>query len=392
MENFYVQLFTLLILLLCNFVAGLLPFIALRLVGRFAGSGYFPGQRNRVLSFFLHMGGGVFMSVCLLILMPESREQFEQNDHQKHLSSPTGEADHKEEFPIPEFVILCGFFATFAVEEALHYILYHCKRRNKSSEPRVRFCSCAKRHTECSRTFKAENPDQTLFGLEKNRLSVDYSGITNQASSTNLLRSSILAQPLPNYGSVTNTADLRNTEPVAVLPAPVMIANNGNIAIVQHLQDLSSPVTTSTSNILLVLALSLYAIFQGTTIGLLTQSSPWTTLLVTCLQQSVLVFIVGWVGLAQSEQLMPMMAYVMILCVMSPFGITLAMLCHTLANVSPIVSGCSKAIVCGSLLYLTFCDLLRRRKLKESPHIERFAGFTLGATVMAALQYISIIL
>ncbi|GFW83061.1 uncharacterized protein TNCV_4604881 [Trichonephila clavipes] len=315
-----------------------------------------------------------------------------QSSPHRQYQSPTGETDHKEEFPIPEFVILCGFFATFGVEEALHYILYHCRRRTKSSEPRVRFCSCAKRHTECSRTFKADNPDQTLFGLEKNRISVDYSGITNQASSTNLLRSSILAQPLPNYGSVTNTADLRNTEPVAVLPAPVMITNNGNIAIVQHLQDLSSPVTTSTSNILLVLALSLYAVFQGTTIGLLTQSSPWTTLLVTCLQQSVLVFIVGWVGLAQSEELMPMMAYVVVLCVMSPFGITLAMLCHTLANVSPIISGCSKAIVCGSLLYLTFCDLLRRRKLKESPHIERFAGFTLGATVMAALQYISIIL
>ncbi|GFW83063.1 uncharacterized protein TNCV_4604901 [Trichonephila clavipes] len=87
MEIFYVQLFTLLILLLCNFLAGLLPFIALRLVDRFAGSGHYTGQRNRVLSFFLHLGGGVFMSVCLLILMPESREQFEQKDHQKHFTS-----------------------------------------------------------------------------------------------------------------------------------------------------------------------------------------------------------------------------------------------------------------------------------------------------------------
>ncbi|KAF8793835.1 uncharacterized protein LOC129961661 [Argiope bruennichi] len=403
MKNFYVQLFTLLILLMCNFLVGLIPFIALRVIGRLTGSSHAASQRNRVLSFFLHMGGGVFMSVCLLILMPESRQQFEEYErdhHKEHTQNTTDgtahEEHHQEEFPIPEFVVLCGFFATFAVEEALHYILYHCKRKQSSTDHRVRrFCSCAKRHTECSRTFKAEKPEQTMFGREKRQSqnNSDLSGLSEQTASTaNLLQSSILAQPVPNYGSVTNMADPRPNETVPVLAAPVVIANNGNVTFVRRLQDLSSPVTTSTSNVLLVIALSLYALIQGATIGLLTQSSPWTTLLVTCFQQSILVFIIGWVGVAQKEHYMPVVVYVAVMSLMSPFGISLSMFNEQNINDIPsIVSGVSKAIVCGSLLYLTFCDLLRRRSLKESPHIERFAGFTLGAAIMAALEYISII-
>ncbi|CAL1282687.1 unnamed protein product [Larinioides sclopetarius] len=406
MKNFYVQLVILLILLLCNFVVGLLPLIVLRIIGRLTGSSHFTSQRNRVLSFFLHMGGGVFMSVCLLILLPESRQQFEEYDKDHHMEpidnttfGTSGEEHHHEEFPIPEFVVLCGFFATFAVEEALHYILYHCKRRQSEggTDRKVRFCSCAKRHTECSRTFKAENPEQTMFGREKKRQSqnnLDLSGISEQNTSTvNLLQSSILSQPVPNYGSVTNIVDPIPNETVPVLTAPVVIANNGKVTFVRRLQDLSSPVTTSTSNVLIVIALSLYALFQGATIGLQTQSSPWTTLLVTCFQQSILVFIIGWVGVAQKEHHMPVMLYVTVLSIMSPFGISLSMFIEQKINDIPsIVSGVSKAVVCGSLLYLTFCDLLRRRSLKESPHIERFAGFTLGAAVMAALEYISIIL
>ncbi|GBM20262.1 hypothetical protein AVEN_216676-1 [Araneus ventricosus] len=196
MKNFYVQLFTLLILLLCNFLVGLLPLLVLRVIGRLTGSNHLTSQRNRVLSFFLHMGGGVFMSVCLLILMPESRQQFEEYEkdhHKEHIENTTdgisGEEHHHEDFPIPEFVILCGFFATFAVEEALHYILYHCRRKQPEggTNRQVRFCSCAKRHTECSRTFKAENPEHTMFGREKNRQSqdnLDLSGISEQNVST----------------------------------------------------------------------------------------------------------------------------------------------------------------------------------------------------------------
>ncbi|GBN94252.1 hypothetical protein AVEN_106187-1 [Araneus ventricosus] len=192
-------------------------------------------------------------------------------------------------------------------------------------------------------------------------------------STANLLQSSILSQPVPNYGSVTNMADPTPNETVPVLTAPVVIANNGKVTFVRRLQDLSSPVTTSTSNVLFVIALSLYALIQGATIGLQTQSSPWTTLLVSCFQQSILVFIIGWVGVAQKEH-MPVMLYVAVLSLMSPFGISLSMFIEEKINDIPsIVSGVSKAVVCGSLLYLTFCDLLRRRSLKESPHIERFA-------------------
>ncbi|GIY05089.1 hypothetical protein CEXT_740161 [Caerostris extrusa] len=302
---------------------------------------------------------------------------------------------HEEEFPIPEFVVLCGFFATFAVEEALHYILYHCRRRNTTCDRKVRFCSCAKRHTECSRTFKAENPEQTMFGLGKNDYNnvEDYSGTIEQIQNANLLRTSLIPQHVPNYGSVANMTDPRTNEAPPIITAPVMIANNGNVAIVQGLEVLSSPVTISTSNLLFVLALSFYATCQGTTIGLLTQSSPWITLVVACLQQTVLVFIVGWIGVAQSELISPVVAYVLVLSFMSPFGISLAMfLEEKMSGISPLVSGFSKAVVCGSILYLTFCDLLRRRKLKESPHIERFAGFTLGAAAMAALEYVSMII
>lgn len=72
---------------------------------------------------------------------------------------------HHESIPVPEFIILCSFFVAYVGQEIIFYFLTKFKRT--FVDKRVSYCTCAKRHTECSRTFKDAKADQTLYGLDR---------------------------------------------------------------------------------------------------------------------------------------------------------------------------------------------------------------------------------
>lgn len=75
---------------------------------------------------------------------------------------------HHESIPLPEFIILCSFFLAYVGQEIIFYLLTKFKRTSKIFVDRgVSYCTCAKRHTECSRTFKDAKADQTLYGLDR---------------------------------------------------------------------------------------------------------------------------------------------------------------------------------------------------------------------------------
>lgn len=73
---------------------------------------------------------------------------------------------------------------------------------------------------------------------------------------------------------------------------------------------------------------------------------------------------------------------------MSPVGIGITMILDDeLSN--ELVFAVVKGLLCGSLLYFTFYDLLGRHSLKEAPHLSRFIGFSVGAVAVALLLYVS---
>ncbi|KAG8185919.1 hypothetical protein JTE90_010706 [Oedothorax gibbosus] len=385
MEKYYIQLTTLLPLLCGNFMFGFAPLLILKIASWLFCREHFIYTRNLINTVLLVFGGGVFMSTSLLVLVPQTRNHYEafERSHQSSEESTS----HAETFPIPEFIVLCGFFATFAIEELLHYILYHFHtKKTNVNDLRVRFCSCAKRHTECSRTFKADVPDQTLFGLEEKNSApgLEYSEFSRPyEEATNITTNLLIPQSaLPNYGAVGVALDdkLTNT-PVSVLP-PIVTDD-----VVQQTQN-----DHTSRNMFLLAIVCCHAFLQGIDIGFipetLSSGSPWRLLLILCLQQMLLTFVIGNIGLSISKQSMSLF-FVFVMSAMSPAGIGLTMLLYRYEVYSVLVLGIVKGLLCGSLLYFTFYDLLGRPSVKNAPHFSNFVSFSLGTAAVALLLYVS---
>lgn len=106
------------------------------------------------------------------------------------------------------------------------------------------------------------------------------------------------------------------------------------------------------------------------------------------MQQTLITFVVGNVGQSNSGSLWTAMSFIAAISVMSPVGIGITMLLDDeLSN--ELAFAVVKGLLCGSLLYFTFYDLLGRQSLKEAPHLSRFVGFTVGAAGVALLLYVS---
>ncbi|KFM72505.1 Zinc transporter ZIP1, partial [Stegodyphus mimosarum] len=399
MEPFIVLVTTLMILLVGNFCCGILPVFFIKIVGYSYETEDASRRRSKILAFFIYFSGGVLISTCFMSLLPASRKEFEKHEIKIHKSEENivmtekNEHIHHEGFPLPEFVILCGFFAGYMIEEIICFAMFRFRKiEDEAENTKMRFCSCAKRHTECSRTFKVVKPDQTLFGLEKKKLlppevasgGGECSGFNRSMDNAkNLIRSSIIAQPVPNYGAVSNLLEERRNE------APPIIVGEEVFPIVQHTATTVHQVLP-TNNLFIFLSLSFFAIYQGMITGLKTSPS-WTVLLLVCLQQFLITFVVGTDIITYSDKLLQVIIYVSVFSIMSPSGISLSMFArNTVLEMPVLVGAIIIGLTCGILLYVTFFEILHRRTILGVHGLPKFFAVTLGSGIMAALQYASI--
>ncbi|XP_035230692.1 uncharacterized protein LOC118202628 [Stegodyphus dumicola] len=401
MEPFIVLVTTLMILLVGNFSCGILPVFFIKIVGYSYETEDASRRRSKILAFFIYFSGGVLISTCFMSLLPASRKEFEKHEIKLHKSEENipmtdrNEHVHHEGFPLPEFVILCGFFAAYMIEEIICFVMFRFLKNDEAENTKMRFCSCAKRHTECSRTFKVLKPDQTLFGLEKKKLlppeaaSVasgggECSGFNRSMDNAKgLIRSSIIAQPVPNYGAVSNLLEERRNE-----APPIIVEGEGVLSIVQ---DTTATVhqVLPTNNLFIFLSLSFFSLYQGMITGLKTSPS-WTMLSLVCLQQFLITFVVGTDIITYSDKLLQVIIYVSVFSIMSPSGISLSMFArNTVLEIPVLVGALIIGLTCGILLYVTFFEILHRRTILGVHGVPKFFAVTFGSGIMAALQYAS---
>lgn len=281
-----------------------------------------------ITSFLIYFGGGVLLGTCLLHLLPESREGFETHHEDEE------EEGHHETFPMPEFIVCCGFFGVYLFEEIVHFFLgghSHVPPENKAIRSFSRSSSCS--------------------GLPR----------TSDAGL------SISGQYKPQKPTTLTTASVELTE---------------------------KPKLTeqfSIAGLLTVAALSFHSLFEGFAVGLQpTNGATWMVFAAIAVHKYVIAFVVGLEVLLGGGKNLQVYIYMAVFSFMSPIGMAIALITQTsLEDTNPMPVSVLNGIATGTLLYVTFFEILQREENKDIPTWIQLIATSVGFALMCLMQYAS---
>ncbi|KAF8764393.1 zinc transporter ZIP1-like [Argiope bruennichi] len=289
-----------------------------------------------ITSFLIYFGGGVLLGTTLLHLLPESREAFEDHDEECKSSGNSTEVkeEHGESFPIPEFIVCCGFFAVYLFEEIVHFYLgghAHAPSENRAVRSFSRSSSCGQHSV--SGEFGASGYAKTQ-AMEKGKVS----------------------------------------------PSPPSHHD--------HHVDLPS---FSLTGLLTVAALSFHSLFEGFAVGLRNDAlSTWIVFAAISVHKFVIAFVVGLEVLATGGKNKHVYSYMGVFSLMSPLGILIAIITQSsLEESNPMTVSVLNAIATGTLLYVTFFEILQRDEHKDIATWVQLVATVSGFIIMAIIQYVS---
>lgn len=291
----------------------------------------------------------MLLGTCLLHLLPEAREGFEPDHHDhgidkdsNNLSTTTteetfnnntdsrGEDEHHEQFPLPEFIVCLGFFAVYLFEEIVHFFLgghSHVPPTNKAIRSFSRSNSCV--------------------------------------GAPRLSNASIEYKP-------RKTSNLP-TISVEVIEAP-------------NLTD-----KFSLAGLLTVAALSFHSLFEGFAVGLRPDAvSTWVVFAAIAVHKYVIAFVVGLEVLAGGGKNIQVYIYMTVFSFMSPLGMAIAMITQSnVEDTSPLTVSVLNAIATGTLLYVTFFEILQREEHKDISTWIQLIATSCGFALMCLMQFAS---
>ncbi|GIX75874.1 zinc transporter ZIP2 [Caerostris extrusa] len=225
------------------------------------------------------------------------------------------EEEHHESFPMPEFIVCCGFFAVYLFEEIVHYFL---------------------------------------------------GGHTHVPSENKALRSF----------SKSSACD----------PS---VENGLNLVDDDHHHHHHEPPSFSLTGLLTVAALSFHSLFEGFAVGLRPDAmSTWIVFAAISVHKFVISFVVGLEVLATGGKNKHVYSYMSVFAIMSPLGMLIAMITdNNLEDSSPMTVSVLNAIATGTLLYVTFFEILQRDEHKDIATWVQLIATSAGFAVMCFIQY-----
>lgn len=230
------------------------------------------------------------------------------------------------EFPVTEGVVCLGFLAVYALEELIHACLGHSHssaRHGHAHSPAVMEC-----HEQTERSNQGVAPEHLNNGR---------------------------ARP---YG----------TEPTPT-PAPDD----------EPLHDVTL------AGILIVAALSFHSLFEGLSLGLQeSEQSTWIMFLAIAVHKYVIAFVVGFDLSASQVRPRNVAIYMGVFSVMSPLGALVGAVTRNSLEGSTVVAALN-GIATGTLIYVTFFEVLQREKNVKLSGLLQLLAVILGFGVMLTL-------
>ncbi|PNF35346.1 Zinc transporter ZIP1 [Cryptotermes secundus] len=350
-------------------------------------------RRARVdtaISLGLCFGGGVLLATCFIHMIPEVRESLEVVKR-----SGFSVISHDTSFPFAELLICCGFFLVYVIEEIAHRLFVHSDRKEFCVRPSLQYCSTAE--TELKKTADStedkfgfhNDADAPLSAKSRQRSS---GKIVPASSQVHLIASSLSLEhshcaTLPQQSTVINVG---NCHPCDGKATPEMPHHHHSGYALDSLSQES--MVGGLRRFLVVVALSFHSVFEGLAIGLQhTQRDVWYLFTAVSIHACAILFCIGLELVTSGIRLLNLVLYVVILSLVSPLGVVVGILVtvdsSTEGPVQDLVVAVMQGIAGGTILYITFFEVLDREKRKETGcGIIRLVFILVGFSMMVALQ------
>jgi zinc transporter 1/2/3 len=148
----------------------------------------------------------------------------------------------------------------------------------------------------------------------------------------------------------------------------------------------------SLRSFLVVVALSFHSVFEGLAIGIQqTQRDVWYLFTAVSIHACAILFCIGLELVTSGVRVINIVLYIVILALVSPLGVAIGILVtiksSTEGPTQDLVVAVLQGIAGGTILYITFFEVLDRERRKQNGcGIMRLAFILVGFSVMVALQ------
>lgn len=316
------------LLAVLRLLAGLLPLKVHRKLEKWSSQG--GGQngsrrRDRVeifLSMFLCFGAGLLLSTCFVHMIPEVRTSFVQ-------ASKVGDWPLLELYPFAEVVICIGFFAVYLLEEMGEKMIKHDPPEENAHE-------------------MERSKSQSLLGLE-----IDGHQRKNS-----------------NHHSHGDHAHAHG---------PALSAEE------------QKSVAAAIRGFLLVAALSFHSIFEGMAIGLQpTLSDVWFLFTAVIVHELAIMFCIGMEMLASKLRVLLYVIYMVELGLITSVGVGVGIVVteyvHDPSATHLLVIAILQGIAAGTLLYVTFLEVLERERHKPGNGLAKLLAIAIGFFLLTVME------
>ncbi|KFM65516.1 Zinc transporter ZIP1, partial [Stegodyphus mimosarum] len=255
-------------------------------------------------------------------------------------------------FPIPEFVTMCGFFLIYFVEECIKFMI-RCYQSSRS----MSFLP-----ENSGDAMSLQKTEHFYQGKIRQLTTAEQEGIVQLSPEENCndkiapcrLEIKVLNiwKQLPK--SMTTDKEESEGKSKSVKDLNFFYGQND----MEHLN------TEGLEDFVTVLALSLNSVFEGFAAGFQhTEISTWMLFVSLAMHKFVSAFVVSLETLHSGGSNRQVVLYMIIFSSMCPMGMMAAILTHrNLVESGSLQIGLLNALCVGTLLYVTFYEMLRQRK------------------------------
>jgi len=278
----------------------------------------------------LCFGGGVLLGTVFMHMLKEVRESMER-------AVSMGFFTEIEEYPFSELLICLGFLMILLIESGVH------------------------------KFFGGHNhshfPSQDTLAKKMADVETPIRGIDNRAYDS--------TEATESYHSTQSTNSSQNDPK----------------------NDKSDTILSSLRSFLVVVALSVHSLFEGMAVGLEeSNSGVWKLMLAISIHAVPIVFCVGTDMISSGVKKMKIIIYIIFLSINTPIGILIGVIVTIHVEEASaqhiFLIGVLQGLAAGTLLYITFFEVLSRDKLTKygMSGLVGALAVVLGFTLMAGLE------
>jgi len=378
-------------------ISGLAPLVLTKILKR---------RSDRFLKKFIGVvlcfGGGVLLSTVFIHMVTEVRESLER-------ATTMGMIPVEMEFPFAELLICMGFLLILLIESVVHkFFGGHGHSHFPSQETLankfvgvedigVTIPEEAISSSHYNSGYESESPHKLNYSSSV-KITQPRNTTATHPDLTIAERGSPFSSNKKVGGNVYNVSSASLTSYTTHTSDSDSLSNEPSVGTSSSKSDIKSQrnekkMLTSLRSFLMVLALSIHSIFEGMAIGLEeTEMGVWKLFLAVSIHATAIVFCIGTEMISSGTKRLKIVIYMVVLSIVTPIGVLIGIIVtvhmEQASGEHVLVIGVLQGLAGGTLLYITFFEVLARDKLSKYGMSGLLGALAVmvGFTVMAAME------